>query len=248
MEKFIRTLSTIITSLLLYVVCAYSYLSLKGFVYNNGTFTLVSPANAQSNEDTPLEQNGIAVKLDDNMAVNFTPVYTFGDSKAPLTIYELSSLGCTHCADFHLNILPQLENDFIKSGKVKVSFVNFPLDRKSMQGAMLSECVPVLNRGKFINLMFENQRNWMLSLDADKKIKLFAADAGLEPKAAEQCLENKDLAQNILSLRQEAIDKLKMQGTPSFLVTGDGKNEIIYGVPEYQALVDYLNNRLADKK
>ena len=34
MEKFIRTLSTIITSLLLYVVCAYSYLSLKGFVYN----------------------------------------------------------------------------------------------------------------------------------------------------------------------------------------------------------------------
>lgn len=248
MEKIIRILSTVITSVLLYVVCAYSYLSLKGFVYNNGTFTLVSPANAQSPDTSAQEQNGIATKLDDNMGINFVPVYTLGDSNAPLTIYELSSLGCTHCADFHLNILPKLEEDFIKNGKIKVSFVNFPLDRKSMQGAMLSECVPVLNRGKFINLMFENQRDWMLSLDSEKKIKLFAADAGLESEAAEQCLKNDDLAQNILSLRQEAVDKLKMQGTPSFLVTGNGKNEIIYGVPNYQALTEYLNNRLNDNK
>ena len=248
MEKFIRTLSTIITSVLLYAVCAYSYLSLKGFVYNDGSFTLVSPANAQPADSSPLEQNGIASKLDDNMAINFTPVYTLGSNDAPLTVYELSSLGCTHCADFHLNILPRLEEDFIKNNQIKVSFVNFPLDKKSMQGAMLSECVPVLNRGKFINLMFENQRTWMLSLNSEEKIKEFAKDAGLESETAEQCLKNDDLAQNILSLRQEAIDKLKMQGTPSFLISGNGKNEVIFGVPDYQALTDYLNNRLNDNK
>lgn len=117
-----------------------------------------------------------------------------------------------------------------------------------MQGAMLSECVPVLNRGKFINLMFENQRTWMLSLNSEEKIKEFAKEAGLESEAAEQCLKNDDLAQNILSLRQEAIDKLKMQGTPSFLISGNGKNEVIFGVPDYQALTDYLNNRLNDNK
>lgn len=248
MEKFIRTLSTVITSVLLYVVCAYSYLSLKGFVYNNGSFTLVSPANAQSSDAAAPEQNGIAVKLDNNIAVNFVPVYTLGSNDAPLTVYELSSLGCTHCADFHLNILPRLEEDFIKDGKIKVAFVNFPLDKKSMQGAMLSECVPVLNRGKFINSMFENQRTWMLSLNSEEKIKEFAKEAGLESEAAEQCLKNDDLAQNILSFRQEAIDKLKMQGTPSFLIIGNGKNEIIYGAPNYQDLTDYLNNRLTDKE
>ncbi len=243
MENFIRRLSAVVTSILIYVICAYGYLSLKGFVFHDGTFTLVQPAQAQ----TPATDGaqGIAVKLDDNLALNFKPTEIIGKSDAPLTMYELSSLGCTHCAYFHLNILPKLKKDFIDGDKLKVAFINFPLDRKSMQGAMLSECVPLQNRQNFLKMMFESQREWMLSFNTEKILKRYALANGLNKTDAGKCLEDDTLAQRIINDRQEAIDKLKMQGTPAFLISHDGQYEIIYGVPDYETLKSYLTELLA---
>lgn len=236
MEKTIRYISTFVTSLLLYVVCAYAYLSFKGFVFENGTFTLVGNAHAQSND--------MYAELNKNIAINFNPVYTIGNSDAPLTIYEISSLGCTHCADFHLNILPRLRKDFIDEGKLKIKFVNFPLDRKSMQGALVSQCMPVEARPAFVRTMFERQREWGLAFNAESVIKKIAEENGFNSDEFDTCLQNRELAQNILAERQEAIDKLKVQGTPSFLISSDSNNEILYGIPDYNSLVTYLNNRI----
>lgn len=243
MEKFIRNLSTIITSLLIYTIGAYTYLSLKGFEYRDGTFTLVQAAQAATPENFATIPS-IATKLDDNLTLTLTNVETIGHAEAPLTMFEFSSLGCTHCAQFHLNILPQLEKDFIEQGKLKVIFINFPLDKKSMQGALLAECVPEKNRQNFLNMAFAKQREWMLSFASEKLLLSYALANGLSKTAAEECLKNDKLVQEILSDRQEAIEKLKMQGTPAFLVSGNNSNEIIYGVPKYDALKAYLEERL----
>ena len=178
MEKFIRRLSSIITTVLIYVICAYGYLSLKGFVFHDGTFTLVQPATAQALDGNA--PHDIAVKLDDNLALNFKPADTLGKKDAPLVMYELSSLGCTHCAHFHLNILPKLKKDFIDNGDLQVAFINFPLERKSMQAAMLSECVPAQNRENFLKMVFENQREWGLSFNSEKILKSYALANGLK--------------------------------------------------------------------
>ena len=236
MEKTIRYISTFITSLLLYTVCAYIYLSFKGFVYENGTFTLVNNAYAQSNE--------ISSPINHNVAINFNPVYTLGSPDAPLTMYEISSLGCSHCADFHLNILPKIEKDFISAGKLKIKFVNFPLDRKSMQGALILPCTPAENRPAFVRSMFERQREWQLAFDSASVIKKIAAQNGFDDAEFEACSKNSEMVQNILAERQEAIDKLKVQGTPAFLITGGETNEIMYGMPDYNNFAAYLNNCL----
>lgn len=243
MEKIIRRLSAVITSIIIYVVCAYGYLSLKGFVFQNGTFTLVQPAAAQ----TPATDNSqeFAVKLDENLALNFKPTKIIGKQDAPIMMYELSSLGCTHCAHFHLNILPQLKKDFIDNGKLKVAFINFPLDRKSMQGAMLSECVPLQYRQNFLKMVFEKQREWGLSFNSENLLKSYALANGLKKTEATECLKNDQLAQQILNDRQEAVDKLKMQGTPAFLINHNGQYEIIYGAPDYEKLKFYLDELLS---
>ncbi len=240
MEKFIHRLSSVITTVLIYAICAYGYLSFKGFIFHDGNFILVQTAEAQTSESG--ERNDIAIKLDDNLALNLMPVETIGQDDAPLVMYEFSSLGCTHCAHFHLNLLPKLKKDFVDNGKLKVAFINFPLDRKSMQGAMLSECVPIQNRQNFLKMVFENQREWGLSFNTEKILKSYALANGLKKADAEACLKNDSLAQQIINDRQEAIDKLKMQGTPAFLISYNGQYEIIYGVPDYEALKTYLSN------
>ncbi len=241
MEKFIRNLSTIITSILFYTIALYVYLTYKGFVYGNGTFTLVSPAYAAQ---TAPGANNIATPLEAMPALTLTNAESTGAADAPLTMYEFSSLGCGHCADFHLNILPKLDEDFVRPGKLKTVFVHFPLEKKSMQAAMLSRCVPADKRAEFINTVFAKQREWGLSYHAEKHFMNYAADAGLSHAEAETCLKNDVLAQEIIADRQEGINKLKMQGTPSFLISGKDGDEVIYGVPDYDELKSYLQSRL----
>lgn len=244
MEKIIRNISLVITSVVVYVFLAYVYLSFKGFVWQDGSFVLISPAVAAQTEDIQPQTNGIAAKLDNEIAINFDKTHLEGKAKAPLTIYELSSLGCTHCAYFHLSILPKLEKDFIEQNKLNVVFVNFPLEKKSMQAAMLSECVPAKNRKNFLKTLFEKQRDWMLAYDTQKTLIKYAITHGLNQKDAENCLKNDAVAEQILANRQEGIDKFKMQGTPAFLVSGNNAKEIIYGVPDYDELKSYLEKRL----
>ncbi|MBQ8870969.1 MAG: thioredoxin domain-containing protein [Alphaproteobacteria bacterium] len=240
MDKFIKTLSTIITSILFYVIASYVYLSSKGFVYENGTFILVKEAYA-STQNEPLQ---FANKIGADVALNFNADKAIGDKNAPLTLFEFSSLGCSHCADFHLNILPKLEKDFISTGKLKVVFVNFPLDAKSMKGAMLSECVSSENKSDFINKAFLKQREWMLSFKSEEVLAKYAINESFKQEDAVSCLSDDALAQKIIADRQEAIDKLNIQGTPAFLFSDKDANEIVYGVPEYEQLKSYIQSRL----
>ena len=61
---------------------------------------------------------------------------------------------------------------------------------------------------------------------------------------ATACIKDKRLAQEIVADRQEAIDRLKVQGTPAFYVVGADGNEIIYGSTNYRHFKNYLDSRL----
>ena len=43
--------------------------------------------------------------------------FVIGDKNAPITIIEYASLSCHHCADFHLNTLPKLIEEYVETGK-----------------------------------------------------------------------------------------------------------------------------------
>ena len=113
-----------------------------------------------------------------------------------------------------------------------------------MQGALISQCMPEANRPAFVRSMFESQREWQLAFDSASVIKKIAAQNGFNAADFEACAKNSEMVQTILDELQEAIDKLKVQGTPAFLITGDGANEILYGMPDYNNFAAYLHNRL----
>ncbi|HCU59350.1 MAG TPA: hypothetical protein DIC64_05160 [Alphaproteobacteria bacterium] len=250
MEKWIHRISFVLTFAFMYVLMAYVYLSFKGFVYQNGTFELVKKAEAgildfAKNDDEP-EKKASAV-LARNVALNLPQTIIAGDENAPLTIFEFSSLACTHCADFHLNGLKKLEKEFTSQGKVKVVFIHFPLDRRSMQAAMLAECVDYDKKADFLNLVFSKQREWVLAVEPEKDLINYAIINGLSAAAAEKCLKNDDLAKEIISNRQEAIDKLKIEGTPAFLISTENKNEIVYGISNINDFKNHLRERLEEE-
>ncbi|MBO5442245.1 MAG: DsbA family protein [Alphaproteobacteria bacterium] len=247
-ENTIKKLSAFVASFFLFFLCAGMYLQIKGFIMTpDGKIVLVNPAQAQQtaeNETSVPVPGEISTKVDPQVNIILPKGHILGQENAPITIYEYSSFGCFHCADFHLDTLPQLEKDFINTGKVKLVFASFPLDKKSMQAAMLSECIPQENYHAFLNTVFKNQREWGLSLRSDKILSEYASLNGITKEKALECMKDDKIAKEIVEGRQEAIDKLKIQGTPAFLIISDEGKEVIHGAPSYQALKALLEKRL----
>ena len=242
-EKIIKNLSSCIAGTIVFFIAAGMYLSWKGFVMQpNGKLELMNQAQASMLNDQV--DSDISEPIDSLIALSLPEKPILGSADAPLTLYEFSSFGCIHCADFHLNTLPLLYKSYIQTNRLKVIFVNFPLDKKSMQGAMIASCLPQENFYDYINTVFKNQREWGYSRNSAKILSQYAAHNGISQEKAQQCAQDTKIADNIISARQEAIERLKINGTPSFLLTGANFREIIHGAPNYASLKQLLDKKL----
>ena len=201
----------------------------------DGSITLVRNANAAETK-----QLTHPVKKD----IILPEGKSLGEKNAPVTIYEFSSFGCYHCADFHLKTLPRLQEEYISKGKVRIFFNDFPLEGKSMQAALISHCFNNNKYFRFLNTLFEKQREWGLSSHTEDLLKKYAYLNGLSEEEATKCLQNKELAQEIINNRQYAISNLGISGTPSFVISSAQNREIMYGAPNYDTLKSLIDKNL----
>ena len=89
-----------------------------------GVATAVPQAAAQANTPRSIETfSNIKVTAEDHV---------LGRADAPVTIVEYASLTCGHCADFHNKELPDLKKAYISTGKVRLVYRDFPLDREAL--------------------------------------------------------------------------------------------------------------------
>ncbi len=234
-ENIIKKISQMLAITFMFVVADGYYLFQKGFDWVDGNLVLVGSAQA-------------AVPVVDGSVIpsrfEMDEVRVLGNPAAPVTIYEFSSLGCSHCADFHLNMLPQLKKDYIDTGKVKLVFADFPIDGRSMKAAMLARCMPADKYFDFLSVLFKKQLTWGLSFKAEKLLASYAELEGLSREEANRCMADDDTAKEIMAVRQDALEKLRIQGTPSFLVRGPEGEEILPGMPDYETLQEVLNKYL----
>ena len=146
------------------------------------------------------------------------PIYEGNiDAKIQLIVYE--SLTCSHCADFHKNIYPDLKENFIDKGLVKIEFRNFPLDMASLNASKIAHCK---NDGKsdILHFLFENQEKWaneskIENINSNLKKMLESQKYGLD---FEKCINNKKVEDYILEDRINAVKKFKLNATPTLII------------------------------
>lgn len=165
-----------------------------------------------------------------------------GDPNAPVTMLDYSSLTCPHCADFHTNILPQLKNDYIDTGKVKLVFVDFPLNMPALQASALARCVKDDTAYfAYVDQLFRTQRQWGMTENAKNDLLGTIKFTGLSREDGARCIDNPQLISGILAKLEEAKSKYQIDSTPTF-VLNDGKT-IVKGAETYdhfKAAIDPL--------
>jgi len=147
-----------------------------------------------------------------------------GDSDAPITILEWGDYQCTFCYRFHENTLDIINNDFIKTGKVKLIFKDYPLNGPdSLLAAESSYCAE--DQGKYWQYHDELYKNWggeRTGWITRESLDRFAVTVDLNLIEFNTCLDEHKY-QNRVSALYEFGKEIGIDATPSFLVFNDQK-------------------------
>ena len=139
------------------------------------------------------------------------------DAKIKLIVYE--SLTCSHCADFHKEIYPELKKDFIDKGLISIEFRNFPLDLAAFNASKVAHCK---NDGKseILHFLFEKQKEWVRGEtieDLNKNLKklINEKDFGID---FDRCISDTVVEDHVLNDRINAVKKYDIQATPTLII------------------------------
>ncbi len=146
--------------------------------------------------------------------------FTLGRSDAPITIVEYASLTCPHCARFHADILPALKTEFIDTGKVRIVFRDFPLDRLALAAAMTARCAGRDRYFGFIDTFFARQASWARDSDPLGALGRLARLGGMSQADFDACLKNQAVGDAVLKQRQTGEKTFKINSTPTLIING----------------------------
>ena len=142
-----------------------------------------------------------------------------GNENAKITIIAYESLTCSHCANFHKDVYPNLKKDYIDTGLVKIEFRHFPLDIAAFNASKISQCEQ--DQGlDILESLYSNQKAWVKGSSVDEvndSLKRFIEKEGytLDFK---KCINNKEIEDFVLNDRIEGAKKFKVNATPTIII------------------------------
>jgi protein-disulfide isomerase len=173
------------------------------------------------------------------------PEQAVGKADAPIKVDEYVSLTCSHCAEFYNDTLPELEKRYVATGKVRFVMHDFVLDGMGLKAAQLAHCMPGDEFFPFIKTLYKNQTDWVLNADPERILISYAKLGGLSEDQAKACLKDTKLQDAIVTERDSATEKYKIEATPTFIIN-DGA-ETIKGDAPVDQFAKIFDQMLAKK-
>ena len=145
-----------------------------------------------------------------------------GNVDAKITIIVYESFTCSHCADFHKNVYPQLKKDYIDTGLAKIEFRHFPLDVAAFNASKISQCKSDESL-KILDSLYSNQQEWVRGNTVDEindNLKKFIRKEGFDINF-EKCINDKEIEDFVLNDRIEGVKKFKVNATPTIIINDE---------------------------
>jgi len=160
-----------------------------------------------------------------------------GDKKAKVLLVEFSDFQCPFSKRFYKDIFPQIEKNYIETGKVQFAYRDYPLSFHpfAIPAAIAARCAGKQNKywGMF------NKLTEAASLD-DKSLNQCARDIKLDLVQLDACLSDKTIKEDIGKDFKEA-NRFGVSGTPAFFING----RFIEGMSSYEVFQKIIDEELA---
>ena len=142
-----------------------------------------------------------------------------GNVDAKITIIAYESLTCSHCANFHKDVYPQLKKDYIDTGLAKIEFRHFPLDIAAFNASKISQCKQNQSL-EILESLYSNQQAWFKGSTIDevnKNLKKFLKKEGFNLDF-EKCINDKEIEDFVLNDRIDGTKNFKVSSTPTIII------------------------------
>ena len=148
------------------------------------------------------------------------------NAKVKLIVYE--SLTCSHCANFHKDVYPELKKEFIDEGKINIEFRNFPLDLAALNAAKIAHCK---NDGAsdILHFLYYNQDTWIKGtniLEINKNLEKLIINSEFNLDF-ENCINNKKIEDYILEERIDGFKQYEIEATPTLIINDKKFNKTL---------------------
>ncbi len=144
---------------------------------------------------------------------------TVGNKDAKITIIAFESLTCSHCANFHKNVFPELKNEFLDTGIAKIEFRHFPLDIAAFNASKIAQCKNDGN-SDILESLYANQQKWVKGSsiqEANKNLQKFLKNEGFSLDF-DKCINNKEIEDFVLNDRIDGTKNFKVSSTPTIII------------------------------
>ena len=145
-----------------------------------------------------------------------------GNKDAKITIIAFESLTCSHCANFHKDVYPQLKEEYLDTGLAKIEFRHFPLDIAAFNASKIAHC---RNDGKseILEYLYKNQKKWFGGANRVEEINENLVKFSKENMVffnikVDDCLEDKMIEDFVLNDRIDGVRKYKVNSTPTIII------------------------------
>ena len=161
-----------------------------------------------------------------------------GDPNAPLLVVEFADFGCSACTQFARETFPVIDEQLIRTGRVRWKFIPFELGafKRSKEATVAALCAAEQSAfWQFHDSLFANGGQWKHSREPLQTFQAIAVSVGLDTVAFEQCYGSDDAEDRAKNLRKLAR-KFGVRGTPTFFV-GERKLEGAPSTDEFLTLL-----------
>jgi protein-disulfide isomerase len=147
-----------------------------------------------------------------------TGIY-LGNPAAPVRVVEFADLQCPFCREYSLQVLPQLVQDYVRNGKVRMEFRNLSfLGKDSVTAARAAAGAAQQNKlWNFVDVFYYNQGEENSGYVTPAFLERISRAAGVDPVKANAYAASKASLKPLTAANRLA-DQSGVQSTPTILV------------------------------
>jgi protein-disulfide isomerase len=167
-----------------------------------------------------------------------------GSESAKVTVIEISDFQCPYCRMFFDSTYRRFDSTYVRTGKVRMVFVNYPLPMHNQAFAASKAAMCAGAQGKFWqmhDLLFGRQREWAEQGDAPQRFTRYAAEVGVDAAQFRDCYDNDRVAPLITNDLTQAASA-GVNSTPTFIIN---REKVLPGAIPFADLAREVDAALA---
>lgn len=157
-----------------------------------------------------------------------------GSATAPIWVIEVSDFQCPYCKQWHDQTYAAFRDQYVKTGKVRLAYVNFPLDSHVYAWPAAESAMCAGAQGKFWQMhdgLFATQNHWEALSSPAMVFDSLAKSVGLDMKRWHDCVSS-GIMKPLISADHDRASRAGAAATPSFMIG----NKILEGAQSIEEL------------